>query len=211
MMAREGARGQEYNGWAGDGGNPPEHETIMFFTRMISGPMDFTPGVFDILISSTDGTPREPYEARVQTTLAKQLALYVVYYSPVQMAADLIENYRDQPGFQFIRDVPVNWERTVVLEAEIGDYVVVARQERGGSDWYLGAVSDEEARSFEVPLTFLEEGREYVAEVYADGDGAHWRDNPLPLEISEVPVNAGSTLTIAMAPGGGQAVRIRAD
>lgn len=209
MMSREGARGQEYNAWAGDGGNPPEHETILFFTRMIAGPMDFTPGIFDILIASSDGTPRPPEASRIRTTLAKQLALYVVIYSPLQMAADLPENYEGQPAFQFIRDVPVDWERTEVLDGRIGDYVVVARQERGGSDWYVGAITDEEARTLEIPLSFLPEGESYVAEIYADGAGAHWLYDPLPVAISEQPVDAGSTLTVALAPGGGQAIRIR--
>jgi alpha-glucosidase len=208
MMTREGARGQEYNAWSGDGGNPPEHETILFFTRLVPGPMDFTPGIFDLLIASA-GAPRRPEDARVRTTLAKQLALYVVLYSPLQMAADLPENYTDQPAFQFIRDVPVDWERTKVLEGRIGDYVVVARQERGGRDWFIGAVTDEEARSFEIPLSFLTPGERYVAEIYADGPDAHWLTNPLPVAISRQAVDAGSVLTLALAPGGGQAIRIR--
>jgi alpha-glucosidase len=210
MMTREGARGQEYNAWAADGGNPPEHETILFFTRMISGPMDFTPGVLDILIESADGTPRPPEASRLRTTLAKQLALYVVLYSPLQMAADLPENYEGRPAFQFIRDVPVDWERTEVLDARIGDYVVVARQERGGPDWYVGAITDEEARTLEIPLSFLSEGESYVAEIYADGQGAHWLHEPLPIVISEQTVDAGTTLTLSLAPGGGLAIRIRA-
>jgi alpha-glucosidase len=209
MMTREGSRGQEYNAWSGDGGNPPEHETILFFTRLLAGPMDFTPGIFDIFVSSADGTPRPPDAPRVRTTLAKQLALYVVLYSPLQMAADLPENYEGQPAFQFIRDVPVDWERTVVLDGRIGDYVVVARQERGGSDWYVGAITDEEARTLEIPLSFLPAGRAYVAEIYADGEGAHWLDNPFPVAISERRVDAGTTLRLALAPGGGQAIRIR--
>ncbi len=211
MLSREGARGQEYNAWGGegDGGNPPEHEPILFFTRMISGPMDFTPGVFDIEIASAKGTPRAPEETRVRTTRAKQLALYVVLYSPVQMAADLPENYEGEPAFQFIRDVPVDWERTQVLEGRVGDYAVVARQERGGSDWYIGAITDEEARTFEITLSFLPAGASYVAEIYADGPGAHWRDNPFPVTISQQDVDAAWTLTLELAPGGGQAIRIR--
>ncbi|HET7039318.1 MAG TPA: glycoside hydrolase family 97 protein [Gemmatimonadales bacterium] len=209
MMTREGARGQEYNAWSGDGGNPPEHETILFFTRMLAGPMDFTPGIFDLLIASAEGSPRPPEAPRVRTTLAKQLALYVVLYSPMHMAADLPENYRDRPAFQFIRDVPVNWERTVVPDARIGDYVVVARQERRGTDWYVGAITDEEGRTLDVPLSFLPAGRRYVAEIYADGDGAHWLRNPLPISISRRPVDAGTRLTLVVAPGGGQAIRIR--
>ncbi len=209
MMTREGARGQEYNAWSGDGGNPPEHETILFFTRLLAGPMDYTPGIFDILIRSADGTPRLPEQARVRTTLAKQLALYVVLYSPLQMAADLPRNYEGQAAFQFIRDVPVDWERTKVLEGKIGDYVVVARQRRGGEDWYVGAITDEQARTFEIPLSFLPAGEHYVAEIYADGPGADWLNNPLPVAISQQPVDAGSTLMLALAPGGGQAIRIR--
>ncbi|MEE9471532.1 MAG: glycoside hydrolase family 97 protein [Gemmatimonadota bacterium] len=209
MMTREGARGQEYNAWAGDGGNPPEHETILFFTRMLAGPMDFTPGVLDIRIVSADGSPRPPEASRLRTTLAGQIALYVVLYSPLQMAADLPENYVEQPAFQFIRDVPVDWERTEVLDARIGDYVVVARQERGGPDWYVGAITDEEARTLEIPLSFLPDGKSFFAEIYADGDGAHWLHDPLPIAISEQPVEAGTTLTLSLAPGGGQAIRIR--
>jgi alpha-glucosidase len=208
MMTREGARGQEYNAWGGEGGNPPEHESILFFTRLLAGPMDFTPGIFDILLASADDGPRSPEQARVRTTLAKQLALYVVIYSPMQMAADLIENYVNQPAFQFIRDVAVDWEQTRVLDARIGDHVVVARQERGGEDWYIGAVTDEDERSVEVSLSFLPAGRSYTAEIYADGPDAHFLTNPLPVEISRRTVDAGTRLTIQMAAGGGQAIRL---
>ncbi len=209
MMTREGARGQEYNAWGGEGGNPPEHETILFFTRLLAGPMDFTPGIFDILIERGTGRPRRPEEPRVRTTLAKQLALYVVLYSPLQMAADLPENYERQPAFQFIRDVAVDWDTTRVLEGKIGDYVVVARRERNGQSWFVGAVTDEDARTFEVPLSFLELGRRYVAEIYADGPGADWLTNPLPVSISQRPVDARTTLRVVLARGGGQAIRIR--
>jgi alpha-glucosidase len=209
MMTREGARGMEYNAWGREGGNPPEHHTILYFTRMLGGPLDYTPGVFDILISSTDGSPRLPEESRVRTTLAKQLALYVVLYSPLQMAADLPENYEGQPAFQFIRDVPVDWEFSATLGGEIGDFVVVLRKDRDSPDWYLAAITDEEARSFDITLSFLPEGENFVAEIYADGEGAHWLTNPLPVDISTQPVDAGSSLTLALAPGGGQAIRIR--
>src|SRR3989454_542201 len=209
MMSREGARGQEYNAWSAEGGNPPEHETILFFTRMLDGPMDFTPGIFDILIERGTGRPRRPDEPRVRTTLAKQLALYVVLYSPLQMAADLPENYEHQPAFQFIRDVAVDWDTTRVIAGKIGDYVVVARRERNGPSWYLGAVTEEEARTFDVPLSFLAPGRKYVAEIYADGPGANWLTNPLPVTISKRSVDATSRLHLVLAPGGGQAIRIR--
>jgi alpha-glucosidase len=208
MMSREGARGQEYNAWSGDGGNPPEHETILFFTRLLAGPMDYTPGIFDILERSS-GQARRPDEARVRTTLAKQLALYVVLYSPLQMAADLIENYQHQPAFQFIRDVAVDWDTTRVLAGKIGDYVAVARRVRGGQTWFLGAITDEEARTLDVPLSFLMPGRSYLAEIYADGPKANWLDNPLPVTISRRPVSSATRLRVVLAPGGGQAIRIR--
>ena len=209
MMSREGARGQEYNAWSGDGGNPPEHETILFFTRLLSGPMDFTPGIFDIQEVRGTGRPRRLDESRVRTTLAKQLALYVVLYSPVQMAADLIENYEGKPAFKFIRDVAVDWDTTRVLEGRIGDYVVVARRERNAQSWYIGAITDEEGRTFDVPLSFLQPGKRYVAEIYADGPGASWRTNPLPVAISSRPVDSTTRLRMVLAPGGGQAIRIR--
>jgi alpha-glucosidase len=208
MMTREGARGQEYNAWGGDGGNPPEHEINLFFTRLLAGPMDYTPGIFDIQIART-GRPRRFDEARVRTTLAKQLALYVVLYSPLQMAADLIENYEGQPAFQFIRDVAVDWDTTRVLDARIGDYVVVARRERGGQTWFLGAITDEEGRTLDIPLDFLTQGRRYVAEIYADGPNADWQDNPLPVTITRRAVTAATRLRLVLAPGGGQAIRIR--
>ena len=207
MMSREGARGQEYNAWGGEGGNPPEHETILFFTRLLDGPMDFTPGIFDILRTRT-GAARRNDESRVRTTLAKQLALYVVLYSPLQMAADLPENYEHQPAFQFIRDVAVDWDTTRVIDGRIGDYVVVARRERNSPQWFLGAITDEEARTFDVPLTFLDPGKSYVADIYADGPGANWLTNPLPVTITHRTLTRASHLRIALAPGGGQAIRI---
>ena len=209
MMTREGARGQEYNAWSGDGGNPPEHETILFFTRMLAGPMDFTPGIFDLLIERGTGRPRRPDEPRVRTTLAKQLALYVVIYSPLQMAADLPENYERQPALQFIRDVAVDWDTTRVLDGRIGDYVVVARRERGGRTWFVGAITDEEGRTLDVPLSFLTPGERYTAEVYADGPNANWQDNPLPVTITRRAVTSATRLRVVLAPGGGQAIRIR--
>jgi alpha-glucosidase len=210
MMSREGARGQEYNAWGGEGGNPPEHETNLFFTRMLAGPMDFTPGIFDILIERGTGRPRRPEEPRVRTTLAKQLALYIVLYSPLQMAADLPENYEHQPAFQFIRDVAVDWDTTRVIDGRIGDYVIVARKERGKPNWFIGAITDEEGRTFDVPLSFLTKGRSYVAEIYADGPKANWLTNPLPVAISRQTVTSASHLRLVLAPGGGQAIRIRA-
>ena len=209
MMTREGARGQEYNAWSGDGGNPPEHESILFFTRLLAGPMDFTPGIFDLLIERGTGRPRRADEARVRTTLAKQLALYVTIYSPMQMAADLPENYERQPAFQFIRDVAVDWDTTRVLSGQIGDYVAVARRERNGQSWFVGAITDESGRALDIALSFLTPGRRYIAEIYADGPGAHWLTNPLPVGITRRPVNSLTRLRMVLAPGGGQAIRIR--
>ena len=207
-MSREGARGQEYNAWGGEGGNPPEHETILFFTRLLDGPMDFTPGIFDILRTHT-GPGQKNEDPRVRTTLAKQLALYVVIYSPLQMAADLPENYGNVPAFQFIKDVAVDWDTSRVIDGKIGDYVIVARKQKGSPQWFLGAITDEEARTFNVPLTFLDRGKSYIADIYADGPGANWLTNPTPVAISHRPVTRNSVLRIALAPGGGQAVRIR--
>lgn len=205
MMTREGARGQEYNAWSPDGGNPPDHTTILPFTRMLSGPFDFTPGIFDLLLEKGNRPPNN----RVNTTLAKQLALYVVIYSPMQMAADLPENYAGHPAFQFILDVPVDWDETRVLNGKIGDYVTFARKDRHSGDWYLGSITDENGRSLKTTLTFLEPDKQYVAEIYADAEGADWQSNPLAIDIREQPVDHTTTLTLKLAPGGGQVIRIR--
>ncbi|MEO8910597.1 MAG: glycoside hydrolase family 97 protein [Gemmatimonadaceae bacterium] len=207
-MSREGARGQEYNAWGGEGGNPPEHETNLYFTRLLEGPMDFTPGIFDLLINRGTGRNRRIEESHPRTTLAKQLALYVVIYSPLQMAADLPENYANQPAFQFIRDVAVDWETSKTIDGKIGDYVIVARKAKNTEDWFLGAITDEEGRTFSVPLNFLTPGKKYVAEIYADGPGANWATNPLPVTISKRNVDSRTNLSVVLAPGGGQAIRI---
>ncbi len=201
-ITREGARGMEFNAW-GTPPNPPGHIAVMAFTRMLSGPMDFTPGVFNL-----DMDRGFDAENRVPSTLAKQLALYVVIYSPLQMAADMIENYKGRmDAFQFIKDVPVDWEESIALQGEVGDFIVTARQERGGVDWYLGAVTDEEARTVTVPLTFLDPGATYTAQIYRDGEGADWRTNPYPITIESREVTASTTLTLPLAAGGGAAVR----
>jgi alpha-glucosidase len=171
--------------------------------------MDFTPGIFDLQMKRVTGTPKSFREPHVRTTLAKQLALYVVLYSPVQMAADLIENYEGQPAFKFIRDVAVDWDTTRVIDGKIGDYVVVARRERNAPIWYIGAITDEVGRTFDVPLSFLTPGKRYVAEVYADGPGANWVNNPLPVTITSRSVDATTRLHMVLAPGGGQAIRIK--
>jgi alpha-glucosidase len=204
MLSREGARGQEFNAW-GRPTNPPEHLTILPFTRLLAGPMDFTPGIFDLTFGKAQ------INERVQSTLATQLALYVIVYSPIQMAADLPQNYEARPdAFQFIRDVPTDWETSLTLQAAIGDYVVVARQQRGAADGYLGAITDENARSLRIPLTFLAKGRRYEAQIYRDGAGADYRTAPTNLTIERRTVTSKDSLDIVMAPAGGMAVRLRA-
>jgi alpha-glucosidase len=201
LVSREGARGMEFNAW-GQPGNPPEHEANLAFTRLLAGPMDFTPGILGMQTQSPDG---------VATTWAKQLALYVVIYSPIQMAADLIENYEANPvPFSFIRTVPADWEQSIVLNGEVGDYVTVARQERGGPDWYLGAITDEHARALSVRLNFLAPGARYRAHIYADAPDAHWRGGRERLVVETREVTTADTLTLALAPGGGQAIRFEA-
>ncbi len=199
-ITREGSRGQEFNIW-GDPGNPPEHEVNLAFTRLLAGPMDFTPGIFD-LDFDVRGVPR-----RVQTTLAKQLALYVTIYSPIQMVPDLREHYERYPdAFRFIVDVPTDWEESVALAGELGEYVVFARKRRGGEDWFLGAITNEMDRDLSLSLSFLGEG-EYTATVYRDGDDAHWASDPYDYVIETKTLNRNSRFDIRLAPGGGAAVR----
>lgn len=211
-VAREGARGQEYNAW-GVPPNPPEHDVILLFTRMLSGPMDFTPGIFDL--TPNERAPvnaelgRNDKRSRVETTLAKQLAHYVTIYSPIQMAADLPENYeRRLDAFQFIKDVPTDWEETLGVNGEIGEFATIARKRRGGEDWYVGAVTDENARVVDVPLSFLDEGKVYLAEIYRDAKDADWRTKPDALTIERRKVGRDDVLKIRLAPGGGAAMKI---
>ena len=200
-ISREGARGQEFNAW-GVPPNPPEHTAILPYTRMLSGPMDFTPGIFDLTFDGAESAQR------VSTTLAKQLALYVTVYSPIQMVADLPENYEKYPdAFQFIVDVPTDWEESIAVAGEVGDFVAYTRQERGGRDWYLGAITDEQARELSIPLDFLAPGITYRAEIYRDGPDAHWKANPYPVTIEQREFKRGDALTLPLAPGGGAAVR----
>ena len=200
-IAREGARGMEYNAW-GNPPNPPEHEANLAFTRMLAGPFDFTPGVLSLV-----GQHGQP----IQSTLAKQLAIYVVIYSPMQMAADLPENYAKYPApFQFIKDVPTDWAETRVLNGEVGDYATFARKDRNSADWYIGSLTDENARTLEVSLDFLDPGRRYLAQIYRDGDGADWKSNRFAFAIETRPVKQGDRLQLRLAPGGGAAIRLQA-
>ncbi len=197
-VSREGQRGMEYNAWAVPK-NPPAYESELIFTRMLAGPMDFTPGVLSL---------KGRGDTQILSTLAKQLALYVTIYSPIQMAADLPEAYLANPGpFQFIKDVAVDWDDTRVLSGEIGDHAVIARKQRGQGTWFLGAVGDEQARSLTVPLSFLDDNRRYRVEIYRDGDDADYRTNPRSIVIEKRNVRAGETMAIRLAPGGGMAVR----
>jgi len=204
-ISREGARGQEYNAW-GVPPNPPEHVPTLAFTRLLSGPMDFTPGIFDLMPRGEDAP------SRVQTTLAQQLAHYVTIYSPIQMAADLPENYLARPeAFQFIRDVPTDWETSIALEGEPGQHIVFARQERGGADWYVGAANGGEARHVGLGLDFLEDGRTYTAQLYLDHPDAHWEHNPYAMMIREMQVTSTDEIEFTLVPGGGAAIRFVAE
>ena len=201
-FSREGARGQEYYAW-GQPPNDPAHTTILPFTRMLSGPMDFTPGIFDLSFGkSVEDDPR------VKTTLAKQLALYVLLHSPIQMAADLPRNYEAHPAaFDFIKQVPVDWSESIMLDGYPGDFAIMARKDRNSSAWYVGGVTDENARTLSVSLGFLDSGR-YEAVIYQDGSSAHWRTNPYPLKIASKTVTREDTLDLSLAPGGGAAVAL---
>lgn len=208
FMTREAVRGMEWNGWSE--GNPPSHHEILPYTRLLAGPVDYTPGVFDIGYRYMEGRPnvrtwgRPATECRVHTTLAKQIANWVVLYSPMQMACDLIDNYAGHPAFRFFRDFDADCDWSEALQGEVGEYVAVVR--RAGDRYFYGATTDETGRTLTQPLTFLPKGVTYAATVYADGPDADWADNPYDYEILERTVTAADTLTVRLAPGGGQAV-----
>jgi alpha-glucosidase len=204
-IAREGARGQEFNAW-GTPPNPPEHAAILPFTRMLAGPMDFTPGIFNLGFNGLGADTNRP-----QTTLAKQLALYVVLYSPIQMAADLPRNYEaNLAAFQFIKDVPTDWQESKAIAGEVGDFVAFARKERNGSDWFVGALTDEDARELTLKLDFLESNKRYEAQIYRDGKKANWIDNPYEMIIEQKEVTAKDSLKLPLATSGGVAIRFKA-
>lgn len=200
-IAAEAARGNEFNAWSN--GNPPEHETILPFTRLLGGPMDYTPGIFETKMNIYDSNKKE----LVHTTLAKQLALYVTLYSPLQMAADLPENYEKYlDAFQFIKDVPLDWQESIYLEAEPGDYLTVVRKDKNSENWFLGTITDENARSTEIKLDFLAKGKKYKATIYQDGKDADWENNPKSYKITTKTVSRKSTLNLNLAKGGGTAI-----
>lgn len=202
-LACEAARGNEFNAWSV--GNPPMHETILPFTRLMGGPMDYTPGIFKIKMSYYNPDKKE----QVHTTLSKQLALYVTLYSPLQMAADLPENYEAKPdAFQFIKDVAADWDDTNILDAEPGDYIIMARKAKGVDKWFMGAITDEQARQFTTSLSFLEAGKNYVATIYRDAPNAHWQENPEAYVIEKFIVNAQTALKLNLVAGGGTAISL---
>lgn len=201
----EAARGNEFNAWGE--GNPPEHETILPFTRLLGGPMDYTPGIFQIKLNAYGADRKE----QVNTTLCKQLALYVTLYSPLQMAADLIENYEKHPAaFQFIKDVPTDWDTTVVLDAQPGDFVYIARKQKKQNHWYVGLITDEHPREYTLDFDFLEPGKKYAAIIYMDSPSAHWQSNPMDYKLDSRNISSKDKLKLKLAPGGGCAVSLKA-
>lgn len=202
LIANESARGTEYQAF---GGNKPNHVTVLPFTRLIGGPMDYTPGIFEMDISKLN----PDNNSHVNSTLANQLALYVTMYSPLQMAADLPKHYEQfMDAFQFIKDVAIDWEKSVYLEAEPGDYITIARKEKDGNNWFVGNVNGLTPRTSEIDFDFLEKGKTYIATVYADAEDAHYKDNPQAYEIKKYRVNSKSELSQKSAPGGGYAISI---
>ena len=201
MVSREAARGQEYNAWSE--GNPPNHLTIIPFTRLLSGPMDFTPGIFDVEVKQ--GNPGK----RVHGTAAQQLALYVTIYAPIQMMADLPENYEGKPALQFLKDVPTDWEDTKVLDGKIGEYITTARKDRNSADWYLGTITNEKARDVNVALSFLDPAATYEAQIYADAEGTDETHNPAEIAISKKTVKASDVIKLHLGGAGGTAIRFK--
>lgn len=203
LIGNESARGTEYESF---GGNNVNHTTILPFTRLIGGPMDYTPGIFE-----TDCSKVNPNNhSRARTTIARQLALYVTMYSPLQMAADLPENYeRFMDAFQFIKDVAIDWEKSIYLEAEPGEYITIARKAKGTNDWFIGCTAGENGHDSKINLDFLDKGKKYSATIYADGKDAHWENNPQSYTITNKVVTNKSKLNIKAAIGGGYAISIK--
>ena len=199
LMTQEGVRGQEWDAWSKDGGNPPEHTTIIPFTRGLAGPIDFTPGTFNFTNPVLPNT-------KVHTTLAKQLALSVVIYSPLQMASDMIENYENNPAFEFITSCPTDWSKTVVPDAKIGEFVTIARRDKTTDNWFLGSITNKEARTVKLDLKFLDPNKRYKAKIFRDGKGADYETNPYPIIIEEKEVDSKTILSVDLARSGGVAI-----
>ena len=203
LIGNEAARGTEYEAF---GGNNADHTTILPFTRLMGGPMDYTPGIFQTKVSAYN----PDNNSFVHTTLVKQLALYVTMYSPLQMAADLPETYNKHlDAFQFIKDVAIDWDETTILEAEPGDYITIARKAKGKNEWFVGGITDENTRVGTVDFSFLPKGKTYEATVYEDGKGAHYETNPQAYAIKKIKVTSKTKLKQQMAPGGGFAISIK--
>lgn len=209
MMTREGARGMEWNAWSE--GNPPEHYELLPFTRLLGGPMDYTPGIFDILLKKSRNAPQrkkwndlDQGNSRINTTLAKQIANWIILYSPLQMASDMIENYEGHPAFRFFQDLNIDCDWSKALLGEPGKFIVVVR--RSKDTFYLGATTNEEARELMIPLTFLKPTKKYKAVIYADAEDSDWKNNPTTYRIDEQLVTNQSILPVCMARGGGQAI-----
>ena len=203
LIGNESARGTEYQAF---GGSKPNHVTVLPFTRLIGGPMDYTPGIFEMDISKIN--PQN--NSWVNSTLANQLALYVTMYSPLQMAADLPENYDRFPdAFQFIKDVALDWDESRYLEAEPGYYLTIARKEKGASNWFVGNVNGTSERVSNINFDFLDAGKTYIATIYSDAKDAHYRNNPQAYNIRKVAVTSKSKLSQLSAPGGGYAISIK--
>jgi alpha-glucosidase len=202
LLTQEGVRGQEWNAWSVDGGSPCEHVTVLPFTRIMAGPVDYTPGVFTFENPIIPGT-------RVHSTLMNQLGLFVCFYSPLQMACDLPESYMRHPdAFRFIEEVPCDWKQSRLLDGKIGDYVVFARQDRNSDRWYVGGITDEEARQIEIRLDFLDADKRYTATIYRDADKADWKTKPYAYVIEKKTVTATDSLVLHMASGGGFAISL---
>lgn len=202
LMTQEGVRGQEYDAWSPDGGNPPEHTVTIPFTRCLAGPVDFTPGTFNFSNTAVPTT-------RPNTTLAKQLALSVVIFSPLQMSSDKIENYEGRPELEFISNCPATWGSTVVPHASIGEYVTVARKDREDGSWWIGSITNADSRDLTLQLSFLDKDRKYKARIFADGADADYIDNPYPVEITEIEVDSTTEIPLHLARSGGAAIMIR--
>lgn len=202
LIGNESARGTEYECFSG---NRPHHGTLLPFTRLIGGPMDYTPGIFDTRMSHLGDAPH----GQVQTTLSKQLAYYVTLYSPLQMAADLVENYEKHlDAFQFIKDVAIDWDESKYIEAEPGEYITIARREKGKGNWFVGGLTDEKARTAAFTLDFLTPGKKYIATLYADGRDAHYLDNPMSYQIKKGVVTSKTRIAVKEACSGGFAMSI---
>ena len=202
LIGNESARGTEYEAF---GGSKPFHTTLLPFNRLIGGPMDYTPGIFDIKLDFMGDLPH----GRVQTTLAKQMALFVTLYSPLQMASDVIDNYeKHMDAFQFIKDVAVDWDDSKYLEAEPGDYITIARKAKGTNNWFVGGITDENARTANFTLDFLELGKQYVATLYADGKDADYQANPTSYQIKKGIVTAKTKMSVKEARSGGFALSL---